>query len=152
MAQIMAQQKLTLGTGNTNNVPEKKASKSRNWCLTLNNYTKNELAQLYDLKLNMSINCFCFQEEKGENGTLHLQGCFSFKNAISFESIKKVSPRGHWEKAKNLKKALAYCCKEDTRNGKVYTHNYNRYLPLDDAGILEDMMLQNLDSFLNGGC
>ena len=38
--------------------------------------------------------------------------------------MKKLLPNAHWEKAKNANNALRYCCKEDTRSGKIFTYNY----------------------------
>jgi len=147
MAQKLAQKKPTLWHGNTNNVPKRGPLKGRNWCLTLNNYTRLELAQLYDIKLIINLKQFCFQEETGENNTPHIQGVFAFKNAISFNSVKKLSPRAHWERCKSLKASLQYCSKADSRNGKTYTHNYeifNEGKPLTKIDVSADLLKQAL--------
>ncbi len=118
----MAQMAQKRKSCNTNSLP---TPKTRNWCFTLNNYTKKEVAQINQLSLDSRTKVFCFQEEKGENDTIHLQGTIGFKNAISFNSVKKINPRAHWEKCRNLKAALEYCRKEETRYGKTYTYNYD---------------------------
>ncbi len=123
----MEQKKRTFRKGNTSNVRKDEndvLSKTRNWCFTLNNYTKKDIDTIYDEKLKLNLKQFCFQEEKGENETPHLQGTLAYKNAISFNTMKKLLPTAHWERCKNLKKSLTYCSKAETRIGKTYTHNY----------------------------
>ncbi len=124
MAQKLAQKKNTFGDCNTRIVPIRPPSKARNWVFTLNNYTQKDIGTFFDTKFNLNLKQFCFQEEKGENGTPHLQGVLAYTNAISFNTVKKISPNSHWEICRNLKKALQYCSKADTRNGKTFTWNY----------------------------
>ncbi len=118
----------------------------------MNNYTKKDVGTFFDLKLQLSVKKFCFQEEKGKDGTCHLQGIIAFSNPISFNSVKKIHPSAHWEKCKSLKNSLAYCSKADTRNGKTYTWNYeifNDGLELKPTDILESLMqdsIENIDS------
>ncbi len=147
MAHTLAQKKSTRTYGNTNKVRNKLPSKGRNWVFTLNNYTKKDIGTFFDLKLMQNLKSFCFQEEMGENGTPHLQGVLAYKNAISFNSVKKIHPLAHWEKCKNLKASLQYCSKADTRIGRTYTWNYqifNEGIPLTSYNILQDLMKQNL--------
>lgn len=121
--------------------------KARNWIFTLNNYTENNVAQILALKANPKLKILVFQEEIGENGTPHLQGVLAYENAVSFSSVKKILPRAHWEKCRSLKASLAYCSKEDTRNGKLYTHNYipfNNGKRLTTEDILQEMLAQRL--------
>ncbi len=127
MAQ-MTQSKKNLVGCNTNSKPTKKA---RNWCFTLNNYTKRNVAQMKQLKLDSRTKQFCFQEEKSESGTLHLQGVIAFNNAISFNSVKKINDKAHWEPCRNLKRSLAYCSKEQTRHGETYTYNFTFHKKMD---------------------
>lgn len=61
---------------------------------------------------------FVAQEETGENGNKHIQFAIMFDNARSFDSIKKLLPGAHIEKAKNWQAAKNYCRKEETRTGK----------------------------------
>lgn len=125
-----------------NTVPRESWKKARNWCFTLNHYTQIDIGTIYDEKLKLNLIQFCFQEEIGPSGTPHLQGTLAYKNAISFNTMKKLLPRAHWSRARNLKNALAYCCKVPTRNGKVWFHNYEPPVELTDNMILEDMCEQ----------
>lgn len=103
------------GLCNTNRAPKK----SRNWCFTLNNYSDDEVAHLTQC---FSDSKFLFQEEEGENGTPHLQGVVSFKNARSFASMKKLIPRAHIEPCKSFIASVRYCSKEETRVGEIYSN------------------------------
>lgn len=99
----------TGGVSNTIKPPLSK-TRSRNWCFTLNNYTDTHINFIKNLKCE-----YVFQAEKGESGTDHLQGLLIFKEAKSFESIKKLLPTAHIEKCKNLEASKKYCSKEETR-------------------------------------
>ena len=89
----------------------------RNWFLTINNYTQE------DIDIIISINCnYVFQEEQGESGTKHLQCVLMFKNARTFTSIKKLLPRAHIEICKNVNDSIRYCCKSETRIGEIYSN------------------------------
>lgn len=84
--------------------------RSRKWVLTLNNWTSQEYKALEDL--SQESQGFCIGKE-GKNATPHLQCYFRFKNQRTFSAMKKVSPRGHWEKAKGSDdQNLTYCSKE----------------------------------------
>lgn len=102
----------SVGSGNTKQIPP-----SLNWCFTLNNYTKNDISSIVDSTV---IDKYVFQEETGESGTPHLQGYIKF--------IKKLRPKAlfnskiHWEKTRNVEKSIAYCSKEDTRSGQIFTN------------------------------
>lgn len=90
----------------------------RNWFLTLNNYTDNDI-----LTLKSFSNCnYLFQEEMGDLGTPHLQGVFMFKNQKSFESLCNRIPKAHWEVLRSKKFGIEYCKKLKTRCGNVYTN------------------------------
>lgn len=98
--------------GNTKPSPHQPRNRSRRWCLTLNNYTKEEYNALC---LNVSkISGVCIiGDEVGQEGTPHLQVYIEFVNQVDFSVIKKMCPRAHIEKAKgNRKQNIAYCSKE----------------------------------------
>lgn len=99
---------------------------SRSYTFTLNNYTQNEINSL--LKQFAPAFLFAFQEEIGKNGTPHLQGVVKWKNARSFMSMKKINKRAHWEKCRSIKASILYCIKEDTRNGRIFTFNCDKYI------------------------
>lgn len=95
------------------------ALKSRKWCLTLNNYTENELEQ-WNSYFEKKKNCLKYligKEIGKENNTPHLQMWARFKNPITFNSLKKISNRVHLEECKGSDiKNIEYCSKE----GNVY--------------------------------
>jgi len=87
--------------------------RSRCWFLTYNNPT-DEHSFIQTLEF-AGVEKFCFQLEKGTEGTLHFQGIIYFENARDFTSVKQISPKIHWEICKSIRKAIKYCCKIDTR-------------------------------------
>lgn len=94
-------------TGNT---------KSRAWCMTINNYIDD------DIEMVKCCDCYVFQEERGTEGTPHLQCVIRWKNPRSFLSMKKMFPRAHIEKCKSWKLSCLYCSKLDTRCGKMWNN------------------------------
>lgn len=118
----MAQVKNTImrGLGNTNQAP-RKAERARNWSFTLNNYSQKDIDNICEQKGGVR---YWFQEETGANGTKHLQGTISFPNAISFESAKlAIGGTAHIEKTRNLRQSVLYCCKEETRTGRIFSNS-----------------------------
>ena len=105
--------KSSKGSGNTKQIPP-----AKHWFFTLNNYTKEDIKDIKEIN-NSIVPKFVFQEEKGENGTPHLQGYIQFATKKRPKSIFK-NKRIHWEKTRNVKKAIEYCQKEDTNNGERY--------------------------------
>lgn len=103
--------------GNTSSGAQKEV---RSLFFTYNNPTKVEKDELLDWLNNRKNLSYIFQEETGESGTPHFQGCFKSKSPIKYDTLKKKFPRIHWEKTKSWNSAVKYCSKEDTRTGKVY--------------------------------
>lgn len=101
-------------TGNTRN-------RSRTWCFTYNNYTNIELSILHEL-FDTETQQFIFQEEKGAEGTPHLQGAVKYKNARAFSSMRRINPKIHWERCKSWLASVEYCSKIESRVGKIYTN------------------------------
>lgn len=93
--------------------------RSRNWVFTLNNYSEIEVTQLTEQFSKISEG-YIFQEEKGTEGTKHLQGLATFKNARSLRSMKKINSRAHWEVCKNKIASIKYCQKKETRAGRIW--------------------------------
>lgn len=111
-------------SGNTNSESLARAKNSRdkayrNWTMTLNNYTQDEL-----IKLTTPKSCeFFFQKEIGEEtGTPHLQGVFLYDNGRTMEQMKNWSPRAHWEVIHHYDECIKYVQKERTRAGEQYTN------------------------------
>jgi len=84
-------------------------SRSRAYCLTLNNYTDVEYSSLLAVPCTYLI----LGKEEGDQGTPHLQGYIYFPNAKTLASLKKICPRAHWELAKgDSLQNYNYCTKE----------------------------------------
>lgn len=83
--------------------------RSRAWCLTINNYTADDLETITNWKAEYKI----VGDEIGESGTPHLQIYFRTKEAKTFRRIKKEFPQAHIEIAKGDDLAnKAYCSKQ----------------------------------------
>lgn len=96
---------LTQDLGNTR-------TRSRGWCLTLNNWKQDEYDALK--KYADTLTHYIIGKEKGVRKTDHLQVYLYNKNAISFDSVKKIVPRAHIEKAKgSISDNLKYCSKDN---------------------------------------
>ena len=102
------------GNGNTGtingDIPPLKGKKqgiqAKKWCFTLNNYNKKEIRAIEQV-LSTLCKKFIFQEEVGENGTEHLQGCFELYKKRRLTSIKKlINGRAHFERCRNWEASL----------------------------------------------
>nr|WAE42968.1 MAG: replication associated protein [Cressdnaviricota sp.] len=114
-------------------------TKSRAWCFTWNNYSALDIDYVKET-LTGTLAQYLFGEEKGEQGTPHLQGVVRFKNARSFDSIKKLFKNNHVESCRNWPASLNYCSKE----GRTFT-NIEKKKPMEDRwdehmhGIYDDV-------------
>jgi len=110
-----------------NTIPSsKQPNQLKNWFFTFNNYTEFDISAIVPV-FNEICEKYVFQEEVGESGTPHLQGCISLKVKMRWTEF-GLSKQIHWEKINKkstLKCAMLYCCKLDTRVGQVYTKNFN---------------------------
>lgn len=74
----------------------------------MNNWTEDELKSI----LNASSKYVIAAEEKGENGTPHLQGYMEFSTQKRLTTIKTIMPRAHIETRKGTaNEAVVYCKK-----------------------------------------
>lgn len=89
------------------------SKKSNNFLITLNNPTYDIHEFMERVKAAGFTYCRV-QLERGEAGTLHLQGVFGGK-ATRFSVIHKLLPGAHVEAARNPFQSWEYCGKEDTR-------------------------------------
>jgi hypothetical protein len=104
-------------SGNTSRI-----SPAKNWCFTFNNYNICIVESMVP-RFQELCEKFCMQEEVGENGTPHIQGVITLKKKarpLELGFDKSI----HWEVSRKVKESFEYCCKSDTRNGKIWTHNY----------------------------
>lgn len=113
---------VTQPVGNT-----KKSLRARYWSFTWNNYPEN-----YNDTLTLHFRDskkFAYQEEMGEEKTPHIQGYVEWENARSFDSLKKIDPKIHWEKSRSIA-AIKYCLKESSRVGKQFVKGIKINKPL----------------------
>lgn len=101
--------------GNTNSL------RSRKWCLTLNNWTEDEYKHINTQFKEKSLH-YIIGKEVGESGTPHLQMFVEFKNATTFQSLKKLNERLHIEKAKgSIEENKKYCSKDKDFETNIFT-------------------------------
>lgn len=94
----------------------KSVLRARYWIFTWNNYDlewEGKLVQYFK-----DAKDYNFQEEKGTEGTPHIQGYVEFITPKRFDTLKKLNEKIHWEPSRS-KAAKAYCKKTETRNGKL---------------------------------
>ncbi len=104
---------------NTKVVPGKvRRQRSRTWCFTLNNYTKEDIDTL--AQPNLKIVKYIFQEEISKTGTEHLQGVICLKNPMGLSALKKIHGRAHWEISRNWNASMNYCSKNESRIGRLW--------------------------------
>lgn len=109
-----------LGDGNTNSSPKsKQVTQLKNWFFTWNNYPDNWI-ELLETTLRPLCQKYILQEEKGANGTPHLQGCLFLKKKMRWSQF-GLPKEIHFEKTRNAEASVAYCMKDATRNGKTIT-------------------------------
>lgn len=93
--------------------------KGRCWSITLNNPSQEEIAFWNNICAQVPfVKEAKGQLEKGEQGTLHIQGMLKTDN-VRFSAVKKVLPRAHIELARNAFQLERYVSKEATREGEL---------------------------------
>lgn len=114
---------LSMTNGNTihsSNNDNNKKTLRKGWCFTLNNPTEEKISQLSN-GLQKYCKRFLFQEETGENGTPHLQGCFNLVNKKQMSWLKNnLCYEAHYEPMRNETASYEYCSKEETRTGRIF--------------------------------
>lgn len=93
---------------------------AKRWCFTINNPTERDYFwQDNDAFMSSNVQYLVLQEERGEEGTLHLQGFILLKERKSLAWLKReISLRAHFEIAKGTnEEARDYCRKEETYTG-----------------------------------
>lgn len=104
---------------------------SRTWDLTLNNPTDEDIATLKTWENDVTR--MTISQEKGENGTPHLQGRITFKRVYRLNAVKKLIPKAHWEPTKCDQDTL-YCLKAGSVPIiNINNKNQGKRTDLDDA-------------------
>lgn len=97
--------------------PQDTMARVRNVCFTLNNPDVEDIGALpWPTPL---VKYAVWQLERGDEGTLHIQGYFEMSEQLRFPNIKQRIPflsRAHFEPRRGTaQQATEYCEKEDTR-------------------------------------
>jgi len=98
-------------------ITEKQATvsgSSRYWSITLNNPTEEEMLRWRTATELHWVKEAKGQLERGESGTLHLQGMLVTEK-VRWTQLKKIFPRAHLEIAKNVNALARYVSKDETR-------------------------------------
>lgn len=94
--------------GNTN-----QRKKGRKYAFTLNNYTEDEYLHIINYCIDKKWKYCIGKEIGGKNKVKHLQGYIETGNPISFNTIKKLLPKAHIERAFGTSEQnFAYCSKD----------------------------------------
>ena len=101
----------------THKIKNYKMSRARNWCFTINNYDEDSLLLLREAAKLPCSRYLVYQQERGAEGTPHIQGFISLKTQQRLGQLKKlVGDRAHLEVAKGTpEQNRIYCTKEQTR-------------------------------------
>lgn len=106
----------------------RKPRTARSWVFTVNNY--EELPDLTPTEENKIVYAV-YSEERGENGTPHLQGMCKFKSPVRLTHLKAMHPvlaRAHVEVMRGTPdQARAYCMKTGNPNYEFGTWDYPFY-------------------------
>lgn len=102
------------------------------WSMTINNPDENDWA-LVERSHGDFVKELCFQEEKGEDGTPHIQAYLKLNKQQRMSYCKKLFPRGHFKPLTNDEyklNCLRYSQKrDDTRQEGLTKHIYNEGIP-----------------------
>lgn len=91
---------------------------AKGWCFTINNWTAQDLEELKALEAKADY--IVWKEERGEEGTVHLQGYVEMINRKTLIGMKKCLTRAHLEQRRGTQKeAVAYVKKEETTIGEI---------------------------------
>ncbi len=94
--------------------------KGKSWFLTWNNYTETSVETL----LSLSPKKWMIQEEKGKEGTPHLQGILTFIADKTWLYLSAQVPECYWDLCRSVTASVKYCSKIDSRNGRIWMNGY----------------------------
>ncbi len=111
--------KKEIGKDGNTKAKARRPSQFYQWFFTFNNYEKLDILHL-KIRFNKMCKWWIFEEEKGKEGTPHLQGNISLKTKLRLSSIIKWDKRIHWETTRNVEASIDYCRKDKIQ--KIYTN------------------------------
>jgi len=129
------------GNGNTKSLPPKttkvankkvktQGKQLKRWFFTFNNYLPADI-DILETRFKQICEKYIFQEETGESGTPHLQGCVFLKKKMRWSEFFAKDYNGiSYSEMRNETASIQYCCKEETRTGKVYKWGFPRELEI----------------------
>lgn len=124
----------------------KDCSRARRWIIVINNWEEKDLVKI----VSLSQCNYVVGKEVGEKGTRHLQCYLEFPNQMRFNTLKRMFPTGHFEKATHSAKAnVEYCTKggDYITNMKIpkplHVLSYEQLYPWQKD--IEDMIHQDPD-------
>lgn len=90
-------------------------SRHRNWCITINNYTKEDLENIQLLQASLIVKYYIYGIEVGESGTPHIQGYVEFSNGVGLKRVVQlIGKHGHYEPRRGTQEqAIKYCKKDE---------------------------------------
>jgi len=119
------------------------------WSMTINNPDENDWA-LVERSHEDFIKQICHQEEKGEDGTPHIQAYIKLNKQQRMSYCKKLFPRGHFKPLTNDEyklNCLRYAQKrDDTRQEGLTINTYNEGIP-DVVAFLRKIVEASVPSF-----
>ncbi len=84
-------------------------NRSRAWCLTINNYTAEDVSTVKELNYSYLV----IGDEKGKTNTPHLQIYVEFKNQVKFMTLKNKVISAHIESRRGTSEQAANYCKKE---------------------------------------
>lgn len=93
------------------------------WCMTWNNYDMETMEIIFPI-LRHECDWYIIQEEKGESGTLHLQGTIKLKKRKRLTELKRFHHQISWRATIRIHASACYCSNKSKRHGKIWTHNF----------------------------
>ncbi|QMW68655.1 replication-associated protein [Crucivirus-99] len=88
------------------------------WFFTWNNYPMN-FVELLETSLQPLCKTYVFQQEVGDNGTPHIQGCLTLHKKMRWTQF-GLPKSIHWEPTVKKSAAENYCSKEASKAGNTY--------------------------------
>lgn len=86
--------------------------RSRGWCLTINNYTEEDVDSVYAAQFDCRY-CVWGKEIAPDTGTPHLQGFIYYDNPKTFNGVKLLFPRANIRKQRGSCAQASVYCKKD---------------------------------------